>query len=102
MTKLDYICASHREANRKIRGWLDGVQGRLDDRSRVLGWLRKVAAWIIYGVVRLFGGLAFVDALFRDVRYTLHFMECEIQDKSPEEVHGYVLGRQQEYARRLS
>ena len=39
---------------------------------------------------------------FRDVRYTLHFMECEIGDKSPEEAHGYLLGKQQEYARRLS
>ena len=102
MTKLEYIRASHREANCKIRGWLDGIQQRLDSKSRVLGWMWRVAAWIIYGVVRLFGGLAFVDALFRDVRYTLHFMECEIGDKSPEEAHGYLLVRQQEYARRLS
>ena len=102
MTKLEYIRSSHREANRKIRVWLDGVQGRLDGRSRVLGWMWRVAAWIIYGVVRLFGGLAFVDSVFRDVRYTLHFMECEIGDKSPEEAHGYLLGKQQEYARRLS
>ncbi len=102
MTKLEYIRASHREANRKIRVWLDGVQGQLDGRSRVLGWLWRVVAWIIYAVVRLFGGFAFVDALFRGVRYTLHFMECEIGDKSPEEAHGYLLSRQQEYARRLS
>ncbi len=102
MTKLEYIRASHREANRKIRVWLDGVQGQLDGRNRVLGWLWRVAAWVIFGVVHLFGGLAFVDALFRDVRYTLHFMESEIGDKSPEEAHGYLLVRQQEYARRLS
>ncbi len=102
MTKLEYIRASHREANRKIRVWLDGVQGRLDGRSRVLGWLWRGVAWVIYGVVRMFGGLAFVDTLFRDVRYTLHFMECEIGDKSPEGAHRYLLGRQQEYARRLS
>ncbi len=102
MTKLEYIRTSHREANRKVRVWLDGVQGRLDGRGRVLGWLWRVVAWIIYGVVYLFSWLAFVDALFRDVRYTLHFMECEIGDKSPEEAHGYLLGKQQEYARRLS
>ena len=102
MTKLEYIRASHREANRKIRAWLDGVQGRLDDRSRMLSWLWRVAAWLIYVVVRMFGGLAFVDALFRDVRYTLHFMECEIGDRSPEEVREYLISRQQEYARRLS
>ncbi len=102
MTKLEYIRASHREANRKIRAWLDGVQGRLDDRSRMLSWLWRVAAWLIYVVVRMFGGLAFVDALFRDVRYTLHFMECEIDDKSPEEAREYLISRQQEYARRLS
>jgi hypothetical protein len=102
MTKIEYIRASHRETNRKIRVWLDGVQEQLNGRSRVLDWLWRVAAWIIYGVVRLFGGLAFVDALLRDVRYTLHFMECEIGDKSPEDAHGYLLGKQQEYARRLS
>jgi hypothetical protein len=102
MTKLEYIRASHREANRKVRVWLDEVQERLNNKSRMLGWLWRGIAWVIYGVVRLFGGLAFVDALFRDVRYTLHFMECEIGDKSPDEAHGYLLGKQQEYARRLS
>ena len=102
MTKFEYIRASHREANRKVRVWLDEIGQRIDSRNRALGWLWSGMAWMIYGVVRLFGGLAFVDSLFRDVRYTLHFMECEIGDRSPEDAREYLLGRQQEYARRLS
>jgi len=46
--------------------------------------------------------LAFVVTLFRDVRFTLHFMECEIGDLPPEEAREYLLGKQREYTRRLS
>jgi hypothetical protein len=102
MKKIEYIRASHREANRKIRAWLDGVHQRIDGMSRVLGWLWLVVAWIIYGVVWVVSWLAFVATLFRDVRYTLHFMEWEIGDLSPEETRAYLLGKQQEYTRRLS
>jgi len=102
MTKVAYIRASHREANRKLREWLDGVRRRLDGRSHVLGWLWQVAAWIIFGVVYVVSWLAFVVTLFRDVRYTLHFMECEIGDLPPKEAREYLLGKQREYTRRLS
>jgi hypothetical protein len=102
MTKVEYICASHREANRKLREWLDGMCRRLDGKSHVLGWLFRVAAWIVIGVVYLVSWLAFVVTLFRDVRFTLHFMECEIGEMPPEEARAYLIGRQQEYTRRLS
>jgi hypothetical protein len=102
MKKIEYIRASHREANRKIWVWLDGVRQRLDGRSRVLGWLWLVIAWIIYGVVWVVSWLAFVSTLFRDVRYTLHFMEWETGDLPPEEARAYLLDKQQEHTRRLS
>jgi hypothetical protein len=33
MKKVEYIRASHREANRKMRVWLDGVRQRLDKQQ---------------------------------------------------------------------
>ncbi len=102
MTKIEYIRASHREANQKIRVWLDGIYERLNGRSKVLGRLWRVVSWVIVGVVYLFSWLAFVDSLFRDVRYTTHFMECEISALPSEEVRVYLLDKQQEHTRRLS
>jgi hypothetical protein len=102
MKKIEYIRASHRKANRKIRAWLDGVRQRLDGRSRVLGWLWWIVAWVMFGVVWAISWLAFVATLFRDVRYTLHFMEWEIGDLPPEEARAYLLGKQQEHTRRQS
>lgn len=102
MTKVEYIRASHREANRKLRNWLDRVRQKIDGKCCILGWLWQVAAWVMFGVVYAVSWLAFVVTMFRDVRYTLHFMECEIGDLSPEDAHRYLLGKQQEYARRLS
>lgn len=102
MTKVEYIRASHHETNRKLRIWLDGMHGRLNRKSRVLGWLWWVVTWIIFGVVYLVSWLAFVVTLFRDVKFTLHYMECEIGNLPPEDAHTYLLGKQKEYTRRLS
>lgn len=102
MTKIEYIRASHRQTNRKLREWLDGVYRKLCGRNRVLGSLWRVVAWIIYGVVYLVSWLAFVVTLFRDVKFTPHYMECEIGDLPPAEARQYLLARQQEYTRRLS
>jgi hypothetical protein len=68
----------------------------------VLGWLWRGAAWIIIGVVYAVSWLAFVVTLFRDVRFTTHFMECEIGDLDPTETRQYLIDKQQEYTRRLS
>lgn len=102
MRKIEYIRTSHREANRKIRVRLNEVYRKLNGRNRVLGWLWRVVVWIIIGVVYLVSWLAFVDTLFRDVKFTLHYMECEIGDMPPKESCKYLISKQQEYIRRLS
>ena len=102
MTKVEYIRASHRQTNRKLRECLDGGCRKLRGKNRVLGWLWRIVAWIVLGMVYLVSWLAFVVTLFRDVKFTLHYMECEIGDLPPAEARQYILAKQQEYTRRLS
>lgn len=52
---------------------------RFARRSRLLGWLWMVPASIFYALVVLFSWLTFCVVLFRDPRFTLHYLKSEIE-----------------------
>lgn len=81
MTKLEYIRESHRQTNRKAWLALDGVYFRLKKKNVLLAYLWKPFVWISYGIVWFISRLAFVVTLLSDIKYSIHFMECDIAEQ---------------------
>ena len=79
MNRIEYIRYSHRRANSRVRAWIGSVRMQLARRSRLLGWLWMVPGSIFYALVVLFSWLTFCVVLFRDPRFTLHYLESEIE-----------------------
>ena len=104
MTRVEYIRLSHRRTNRKIRERLQAVRTRLDTKSRWLGWAWQAVAWVLYEAVNVVSWLAFAEAMFKDNRFSLHYMECEIEHRNltSAEAHRYIADKKQEYDRRLA
>ena len=48
--------------------------------------------------------LAFVEAMFKDNRFSLHYIECKIEHRklSSAKAHRYLADKKQEYDRRLA
>lgn len=82
MTRIEYIRLSHRHTNRKIRERLQAVRTRLDAKSRWLGGAWQVVAWVLYSIVSVVSWLAFAAEMFKDNRFSLHYMECEIEHRN--------------------
>lgn len=104
MTRVEYIRLSHRRTNRKIREQLQAVRTRLDAKSRWLGCAWQAVVWVLYGAVSVVSWLAFTEAMFKDNRFSLHYMECEIEHRNltSAEAHRYIADKKQEYDRRLA
>ena len=104
MTRVEYIRLSHRRTNRKIREQLQAVRTRLDAKSRWLGCAWQAVAWVLYGAVSVVSWLAFAAAMFKDNRFSLHYMECEIEHRnlSTTGARRYLADKKQEYDRRLA
>lgn len=98
MNRIEYIRYSHRRANSRVRAWIGSVRMRLVRRSRLLGWIWMVPASIFYALVVLFSWLTFCVVLFRDPRFTLHYLESEIECRglSGAEIAGFTRQRQEE------
>ena len=82
MTRIEYIRLSHRRTNRKIRERLQAVRTRLNAKSRWLGGAWQAVAWVLYGTVSVVSWLAFAAEVFKDNRFSLHYMECEIEHRN--------------------
>ena len=104
MTRIEYIRLSHRRTNRKIRERLQAVRTRLNAKSRWLGGAWQAVAWVLYGTVSVVSWLAFAAEVFKDNRFSLHYMECEIEHRnlSAAEARRYIAGKKQEYDRWLA
>ena len=99
MTRIEYIRLSHRRTNRKIRERLQSVRTRLGAKSRWLGGAWQAVAWVLYGIVSIVSWLAFAAEMFKDNRFALHYMECEIEHRnlSAAEARRYIADKKQEY-----
>ncbi len=104
MTRIEYIRLSHRRTNRKIRERLQAVRSRLDAKSRWLGGAWQAVAWVLYSIVSVVSWLAFAVEMFKDNRFSLHYMECEIEHRnlSAAEARRYLADKKQEYDRWLA
>ena len=104
MNRIEYIRYSHRRANSRVRAWIGSVRMRLARRSRLLGWLWMVPASIFYALVVLFSWLTFCVVLFRDPRFTLHYLESEIECRglTGAEARRYLDKQHRDYERRLA
>lgn len=104
MTRVEYIRLSHRRTNRKIRERLQAIRTRLDAKSQWLGWAWQAVAWMLYGAVSVVSWLAFAEAMFKDNRFSLHYMECEVEHRelSPAKARRYLADKKQEHDRRLA
>lgn len=104
MNRIEYIRYSHRRANSRVRAWIGSVRMRLVRRSRLLGWIWMVPASIFYALVVLFSWLTFCVVLFRDPRFTLHYLESEIECRglSGAEARRYLDEQHRDYERRLA
>ena len=104
MTRIEYIRLSHRHTNRKIRERLQAVRTRLDAKSRWLGGAWQAVAWVLYSIVSVVSWLAFAAEMFKDNRFSLHYMECEIEHRnlSAAEARQYIADKKQEYDRWLA
>ena len=79
MNKLTYIKLSHQEANRKIWNVLmDGYQS-LKSKNVILGYFWFILACFILGLVAVFGWFAYLTLLFKDVRFTPHYLRTSIK-----------------------
>jgi hypothetical protein len=104
MKKFDYIRLSHSEANRKI--W-DGIIERyiaLKQKNRLAAILWIVAASPVFGCISVFSWFSFLSMLFKDVRYTQHYMRTVINRKgmTAGEANAYLDSCMQDYKNRLS
>lgn len=104
MNRIEYIRYSHRRANSRVRSWIGSVRMRFARRSRLLGWLWMVPGSIFYALVVLFSWLTFCVVLFRDPRFTLHYLESEIECRrlTGAEARRYLDEQHRDYERRLA
>lgn len=104
MTRIEYIRLSHWRTNRKICKRLQAIRTRLDAKSRWLGGAWQTVAWVLYSIVSVVSWLAFAAEMFKDNRFSLHYMECEIEYRnlSAAEARRYITDKKQEYDRCLA
>jgi hypothetical protein len=104
MKKLDYIRLSHSQANRKI--W-DGIVERyvtLRNRNRLPAILWIVVASLAFGGIAIIGWLASFFMVFKDLRYTPHYLRTVIVSlrMTGEQAHAFLDATLLDYKNRLS
>jgi hypothetical protein len=104
MKKLDYIRLSHSEANRKI--W-DGIVERyitLRQKNNLAAILWIVVASFAFGGIAIIGWLASFFMVFKDLRYTPHYLRTVIVSlrMTREQANAFLDATLLDYKNRLS
>lgn len=76
MNKLAYINYTSKEANRKIWNYLMGKYELLKKKNTLLSYLWFPLACIIFGFVAVFSRLNSFTLLFKDIRFTPHYLRA--------------------------
>lgn len=79
MNKLTYVTYSQREANRKIWNYLLNKYELLENKSIVLAYLWIPISCIVFGVVAVVSWVCCLLMLFKDVRFTPHYLRACIE-----------------------
>ncbi len=96
MRKIDYIKWSRKETNKKIADTIKTI-GKGNQIS-ILLWTPII--WVIRIIIYIVSWVWFAIALFRDLSFTPHFMECEIAEA--DNIQEYLQRKRQEYVHRSS
>ena len=83
---------------------LQAIRTRLNAKSRWFGGAWQAVAWVLYSIISVVSWLAFAAEMFKDNRFSLHYMECEIEHRnlSAAEARRYIADKKQEYDRWLA
>ena len=104
MNKLAYIKYSQKEANQKIWHSLMEKYKLLKKRNTVIALLWFLVACILFGFVAIFSWSSFFTLLFKDVRFTPHFLKTSIETSgmSQEQIIKYLDAQYSDYKTKLS
>jgi hypothetical protein len=104
MKKITYIGISQGEANKKIWDSLPGKYQPLKHRSRLLAYLWLVVSGIAYGFVAVISWFSCLTVLFKDTRYSLHYMQTviRINTMTNEQANNCLDSMRLEYKKHLS
>ncbi|NDV68426.1 hypothetical protein [Dysgonomonas sp. 25] len=92
MDKLAYIRHSQKEANQKIWNSLMNKYELLKKKNTLLAYLWFPVACIFFGFVAVFSWMSFLILLFKDIRFTPHYMRTVIayNNMTKEEEKEYI------------
>jgi hypothetical protein len=104
MKKFDYIRLSHSEANQKI--W-DGIIEKyvtLKQKNKLVAVLWIAAASPVFGCISVFGWFSFLSMIFKDIRFTQHYMRTVINtgNMTAGQANTYLDSCMLDYKNRLS
>lgn len=104
MNKLAYINYTSKEANRKIWDSLMGKYKLLKKENTTLAYLWFPFACIIFGFVAILSWISFFTLLFKDIRFTPHYLKTsiEISGMNQEEIIQYLDSQYSDYKTKLS
>ena len=104
MKKLDYIRISHSMANQKIWDAIIEKYIALKQQSRFMSFLWIILASIVFGFVAVFSWFSSLTILFKDIRFTQHYLRTviNIQSMTTEQAMNYLDSCLSEYKNRLS
>lgn len=79
MHKLSYIKYSHKEADQKIWQSLMSKYKLLKKKNVILAFLWFVVSCVLLSFVAIFSWISFLTRLFKDIRFTPHYVKTSIQ-----------------------
>ena len=104
MNKIEYIRLSHSATNQKI--W-DGITEKfvtLKQKNRLVALLWIIGASIVYGFIAVFSWFSFLTVLFKDIRFSQHYLRTVItsQSMTSEQANQFLDSQFADYKNRLS
>jgi len=104
MNKLAYIKYSQKEANQKIWNSLMNKRELLKKKNILLAYLWLPIASILFGFVAIFSWVSFFTLLFKDIRFTPHYLKTSIETSgmSQEQIIKYLDTQYSDYKTKLS
>lgn len=104
MNKLAYINYTSKKTNRKIWDSLMGKYKLLKKENTTLAYLWFPFACIIFGFVGIFSWISFFTLLFKNIRFTPHYLKAsiDISGMNLDEIIQYLDFQYSDYKNRLS
>jgi len=104
MNKIEYIRLSHSLANHKIWDSITEKFVTLKQKNRLVALLWIIGASIVYGFIAVFSWFSFLTVLFKDIRFSQHYLRTVITDRNmtTEQVNQFLNTQYADFKNRLS